>query len=94
MGDVWRSTEYLVAARDMIFQCRTVRRRADKEAFYVKVTDAVVARYEDFKLKGTKTTIQIRMPKQDGRDVRAAEPVRGSEAVPRRVCLMLKDVAI
>ena len=41
----WRSTEYLVAARDVIFQCRTVRRRADKEAFDVQLTDAVVVRY-------------------------------------------------
>ena len=62
MGYAWRSKEYLVAARDVIFQRRTVRRRADKEAFDVKLTDAVVVRYEDFILKGAKTTIQIRMP--------------------------------
>ena len=32
------------------------------------------------------------MPKQDGGDVRAAEPMRGSEVVPRRVYLMPKDL--
>ena len=92
LGYAWRSTEYLVAARDVISQCWTVRRRADKEAFDVKLTDAVVVRYEDFILKGAKTTIQIRMPKQDGGDSRAAEPVRGSELVPRRIYAMPRDV--
>ena len=69
-----------------------MRRRADKEAFDVKLTDAVVVRYEDFILKGAKTTVQTRMPKQDGGDARAAEPVRGSEVVPRRVGLTLEDL--
>ena len=62
-----------------------MRIRADKEAFDVKLTDEVADRYEDFILKGAKTTVQTRMPKQDGEDYRAAEPVRGFEVVPRRV---------
>ena len=68
-----------------------MRRRADKEAFDAKLTDAVTVRYEDFILRGAKTTDQIRMPKQDGGDARTAEPVRGSEVVPRRVYLMPRD---
>ena len=91
MGYAWRSTEYLVAAGDVFVQCRTVRRRADREAFDVKLTDAVAVRYEDLILKGAKTRVQVRMPKQDGGDARAAEPVRGSEIVPRRVYLMPRD---
>ena len=65
LGYAWRSTESLVAAGDVVFQCRTVRRRADSEAFDVKLTDAVAVRYEDLILKGAKTTVQVRMPKQD-----------------------------
>ena len=69
-----------------------MRRRADKDAFDARLTDAVTVRYEDFILKGAKTTVRIRMPKQDGGDARTAEPVRGSEVVPRRVYLMPRDL--
>ena len=43
MGYDWRSTEYLIAAKSLVYKCRTVRRRAGDIAFNV----ALIADLED-----------------------------------------------
>ena len=55
LGYAWRSTEYLVASKGIVFKCRTVRRRADDVAYNVEMTDGLGVRFEDYKSKGAKT---------------------------------------
>ena len=52
LGYAWRSTEYLVAVGDTIYQCRTIKRRADEVAYDRKLIYCIAARLEDFVLKG------------------------------------------
>ena len=60
LGYAWRSTEYLVASNGTIFKCRTVRRRADDVVYDVKMTYVLGVRFEDYTLKGAKTSMHVR----------------------------------
>ena len=59
LGYAWRSTEYLVAVDNTIYKCRTVRRRAEELAYDVGRIDNLTVRFEDFVLKGAKTTQHV-----------------------------------
>ena len=88
LGYAWRSTEYLIASKGAIYKCRTVRRRADEIAFDVALIDNLEIRFEEYTLKGAKTTMHISFPKTPGGDGPALIPTRGPGMVPRRVYLM------
>ena len=85
LGYAWRSTGDLVASNGTIYKCRTVRRRADDVAYSVEMTDGLGVRFEDYKLKGGKTSMYVSFPKVAGGDVPAQIPTRGPGIVPRRV---------
>ena len=89
LGYSWRSTEYLVASEDMIYKCRTIRRRADEVAYDPKMIGAVIARFEDFVLKGAKTTLKVSFPKAPA--VQEKQPTRDATIVPRRIYLKPDD---
>ena len=85
LGYAWRSTAYLVASNGTIYKCRTVRLRADDVAFSVAMTDVLDVRFEDYTLKGAKTSMHVSFPKAAGGDVPAQIQKRGPGIVPRRL---------
>ena len=89
LGYAWRSTEYLVASGDSIYKCRTVRRRADEVAYNSEIIDCVVARFEDYVLKGAKTSLRVSFPRTASAPT--AQPTRGTGIVPRRLYLKPAD---
>ena len=66
LGYAWRSTEYLVAVGDNIYQCRTIKRRADEICYDRKLFDGIAVRFEDFILKGAKSVVHVNVPKTSG----------------------------
>ena len=74
LGYAWGSTEYLIATKNDIYKCRTVKRRAEKVGYDAEFVDHIVVRYDDYILKGAKTTVAVRMPQQSGSE---EIPVRG-----------------
>ena len=61
LGYIWRSTEYLVGTADGIFQCRTVRRGTEKEAYDPKFVETLKIKYDDYILKGAKSSQTVTM---------------------------------
>ena len=92
-GDAWRSTEYLVADKGAIYKCRTVRRRADDIAFGLARIEGPEVRYEEYTLKGAKTSMHISFPKTPGGDDLTQIPTRGPSMISTRVYLMPSDFA-
>ena len=66
LGYAWRSTEYLVAFNGVVFKCRTVRRRADDVAYSAEMIDGLSVRYDEYTLKGAKTSLHVSFPKGGG----------------------------
>ena len=78
--------------KDEIFKCRTVKRRAEEAAYESSMLEGLVARYEDYMLKGAKTTLPTHFPKQIARSpLPASHPTRGVEIVPWRAYLKPDD---
>ena len=55
LGYAWRTTEYTIGCKEAIYQCRTVKRRADDIAFDAGLADDLVMRYEDLIWKGAES---------------------------------------
>ena len=79
----------MVASGDRIYKCRTVRRRADEVAYNSEIIDCVVARFEDYVLKGAKTLLRVSFPRTASAPT--AQPTRGTGIVPRRLYLKPAD---
>ena len=94
LGYAWRSTEYLVAVGDHIYQCRTVKRRADEIAYNHSLIENLNVRFEDFVLKGARTTAHVHRPKAAGGDSPDILPTRGTGIIPRRMYLKPSDFAV
>ena len=93
MGVAWRSTEYLVAFKGVIYKCRTVRRRADDLAFKAALIDNLGVIFEDYTLKGAKTSTHVSFAKALGGNGPAQIPMSGPGIVPRIVYLMPGDLS-
>ena len=93
LGYAWRSTEYLVASKGIVFKCRTVRRRADDVAYDAEMINELSVRYDEYTLKGAKTSLHVSFPKGTGGVAPAPTPTRGPGIVPRRIYLMPGDVS-
>ena len=68
-----------------MFKCRTVRRRADDVAYSAEMIDGLSARYDEYTLKGAKTSLHVSFPKGAGGVAPAPIPTRGPGIVPRRI---------
>jgi hypothetical protein len=91
LGYAWRSTEYLVASNGVVYKCRTVRRRADDVAYSAEIIDGLSVRYDEYTLKGAKTSLHVSFPKVAGGVDAAPIPTRGPGIIPRRIYLMPGD---
>ena len=85
LGYAWRSTEYPIASQGGIYNCRTVRRRADDIAFSLALIENLEVPFEEYTLKGTKTSMHISFPKIPGGDNLTQIPTRGPGMIPRRL---------
>jgi hypothetical protein len=83
LGYAWRSTEYLVASNGVVSKCRTVRRRADDVAYDAEMINELSVRYDEYTLKGAKTSLHVSFPKGAGGVAPAPIPTRGLGIVPR-----------
>ena len=84
LGYEWRSTEYIVGTADGIFKCRTVRRKAEEIAYDVNCFDFLKIPYDDYVLKGAKTTSTVTFGARSPAEPDPV-PVRGREFIPRRI---------
>ena len=66
LGYAWRSTEYIIGTKDGIFQCRTVKRRADEVAYDPECVNYILTQYDEFVLKGARTTVAVSHPSAPG----------------------------
>ena len=60
LGYVWRSTDCLVWPREGIYKCRTVKRRAEANAYDPDCTDYLKMYYDDYVLKGARMSPRCR----------------------------------
>ena len=51
----WRSIECLIGIREGVYKCRTIRRRAEEDAYDPDCTDYLNIFYDDYVMKGAKT---------------------------------------
>ena len=89
LGYAWRSTEYLVAVGDNIYQCHTIKRRADEICYDWKLFDGIAVRFEDFILKGAKSVVHVNVPKTSGGDRQRDIPTKSAEIIPRRIYIYI-----
>ena len=85
LGYVWRSTEYIVGTRDGIYKCRTVRRKAEEQAYDPECIDYLKLSYNDYVMKGAKTVVIPNFPMPTPPADQGSVLLRGKEFVPRRV---------
>ena len=91
LGHEWRTTECLVATKDGIFKCRTVRRRPEEISYDGDCTDYLKISYEEYVLKGARTAPLVNYPKIGTPEPEGPIPVRGREFVPRRMYMRTTD---
>ena len=91
LGYVWRSTECLVGTRDGIFKCRTVKRRPEANAYDPECTEYLKTYYDDYIMKGAKTSPAAGVPRQGAQEADTHVPLRGREFVPRRIYIKPND---
>ena len=93
LGYAWRTTEYLIATKEAVFKCRTVRRRAEELAYDSDCLDYIKISYDDFVMKGAQTTPVVSFPQGGGPAVPEQVPLRGRDVVPRRPYMRESDFA-
>ena len=90
LGYIWRTTEYLIGTKDTVYQCRTVKRRADEVAYDPECVNYINIHYDEFVLKGAKSTANVSVPAPvaaGGED----QTLRGRDFIPRRPYLRPAD---
>ena len=91
LGYAWRSTECLVGTRDGIYKCRTIKRRPAETAYDPNCAEYLVTMYDDYVMKGAKTSVAAGAPRPGIPEGVAPTPTRGREFVPRRVYIKPAD---
>ena len=91
LGYAWRSTECLVGTREGIYKCRTIKRRPAETAYDPNCTEYLTTMYDDYVMKGAKTSVAAGAPRPGIPDGVAPTPTRGREFVPRRVYIKPAD---
>ena len=91
LGYEWRTTEYIVGTAEGVFKCRTIRRRAEEVAYDPECMDYLSIPYDEYVLKGARTTpignsVKSNLPAAVGEI-----PVRRREFVPRRLYIRNAD---
>ena len=81
----------LLLIKGAIYKCRAVRRRTDDIAFSLALIEGLGVRFEEYTLKGAKTSMHISFPETPGGDGPTQIPTRGPGIDPRRVYLMPSD---
>ena len=90
VGYVWRTTEYPVGAKDGIFRCWTVKRRAEEISYDADCFDFLKVRYDEYIMKGAKTKLYVTAPVGIEQ---AAIPTLGRDVIPRRLYIRPTDYA-
>ena len=81
----------MVAVADNIYQCRTIKRRADEICYDRKLFNGIAVRFEDFILKGAKSVVHVNVPKTSGGDRQRDIPTKSAEIIPRRIYMKPAD---
>ena len=81
----------MVGTREGIFKCRAVKRRAEANAYDPDCTDYLKMYYDDYVMKGARTSPAAGVPRAGAQDAEAHVPMRGREFVPRRIYIKPAD---
>ena len=68
-----------------------MKRRAEEISYDRSLIDNIIVRFEEFVLKGAKSTVHVTVPKVAGDADPAAIPTRSSDVIPRRLYLKPAD---
>ena len=91
LGYICCSTEYIARTADGIYKCRTMKRKADEIAYNAKFMDLVATTFNDYVLKGARTSAIATRTAGGGLRPRDQVIPRNRDFVPRRIYTLQAD---